>query len=65
MTSLTRFKRRAIVAALGCLSMGLAVSCTPSSPDVATPGSSPAASSEAGGGSATLSGAGASFPAPL
>jgi phosphate transport system substrate-binding protein len=69
MTSLTRFKRRAFIASLGCLSLGLAVSCTPSSPDVSTPstGASPSAgaSSSGGGGSATLSGAGASFPAPL
>jgi phosphate transport system substrate-binding protein len=73
MTSLSRFKRRTVIAALGCLSMSLAVSCGPSSPDVATPstsgaspaGSSPAASGSASGGSATLSGAGASFPAPL
>jgi phosphate transport system substrate-binding protein len=48
--------------------MGLAVSCTPSSPDVAT---SPAAGGDAAspaagsGGTVTLSGAGASFPAPL
>ncbi len=72
MTSLSRLKRRAVLATLACASLGLAVSCAPSSPDVATPssGTSPAASGSAsggsaGGGSATLSGAGASFPAPL
>jgi phosphate transport system substrate-binding protein len=70
MTSLTRFKRRAVAATLTSLSVGLAVSCAPSSPDVATPDTSPAANAPAaggsgGGGSATLSGAGASFPAPL
>jgi phosphate transport system substrate-binding protein len=67
MTSLTRFKRRAVVAALGCLSLGLAVSCAPSNPDAAAPDtSSPAAGTSGGSGaSVTLSGAGASFPAPL
>jgi phosphate transport system substrate-binding protein len=68
MTSLSRLKRRAFLGSLTALSLGLAVSCAPSSPDVATPSSSsPAASSAAGGGGAgaTLSGAGASFPAPL
>jgi phosphate transport system substrate-binding protein len=58
------------------LTMGLTVSsCTPSSPDVATPPTgttaSPAASGStaspaaSGGNSSSLSGAGASFPAPL
>jgi phosphate transport system substrate-binding protein len=80
MTSLSRFKRRAFIASLGCLSLGLAVSCAPSTPDVATSpaagtspagggamsGSSPAAgTAKSGGTAATLSGAGASFPAPL
>lgn len=67
MTSLTRFKRRAFVATLSCLTLGLAVSCAPSSPDVATPSntSSPASPAAGTGGSATLSGAGATFPAPL
>lgn len=66
MTSLTRFKRRAFVATLGCLSLGLAVSCAPSNTDVAAPSGevSPAAGTSGGGG-ASLSGAGASFPAPL
>jgi phosphate transport system substrate-binding protein len=73
MTSQSRLKRRTFLATLSVLSLGLAVSCTPSSPDVATSpsagsspaGSSPASSPAAGGGSASLSGAGASFPAPL
>lgn len=69
MTSLTRSKRRVFLAAMASLSLGLAVSCTPSSPDVSTD-ASPAGGSGApaagGGGSTTsLSGAGASFPAPL
>ncbi|HEY9639118.1 MAG TPA: phosphate ABC transporter substrate-binding protein PstS [Coleofasciculaceae cyanobacterium] len=70
MTSQSRLKRRTFLATLTALSMGLAVSCAPSSPDVATSpsagASSPAASPASGGaGSASLSGAGASFPAPL
>ena len=69
MTSLSRFKRRAFVTSLTALSLGLAVSCAPSSPDVAgnpsTGASSPAEGSSSGGGSASLSGAGATFPAPL
>jgi phosphate transport system substrate-binding protein len=55
------------------LTMGMTISaCTPKSPDVATPptggtGTTPTASSPASGGgaSSSLSGAGASFPAPL
>ena len=74
MTSQSRLKRRTFLATLSVLSLGMAVSCAPSSPDVATSpsagsspstGSSPASSPAAGGGSASLSGAGASFPAPL
>lgn len=65
MTSLTRFKRRAFLTSLTALSLGLAVSCAPSSPDVATPTEGGAASPAAGGDSVTLSGAGASFPAPV
>jgi phosphate transport system substrate-binding protein len=67
MTSSLNFKRKAAVATLASLSLGLAVSCTPSSPDVATsPAAGDAASPAAGsGGTVTLSGAGASFPAPL
>jgi len=77
MTSLSRFKRNAAVATLASLSMGLAVSCTPTTPDVSTsPSASGSAMSPAAGGAmspaaggsgakATLSGAGASFPAPL
>jgi phosphate transport system substrate-binding protein len=55
------------------LTMGITISsCTPKSPDVATPptggtGTTPTTSSPASGGgaSSSLSGAGASFPAPL
>jgi phosphate transport system substrate-binding protein len=68
MTSLTRFKRRAVAATLTSLSVGLAVSCTPSNPDASAPSASaPTANAPAAGGgsSVTLSGAGASFPAPL
>ncbi|WP_316429960.1 phosphate ABC transporter substrate-binding protein PstS [Leptolyngbya sp. NK1-12] len=66
MTSLTRFKRRAFIAAIGCVSMGLAVSCGPSNPDVSAPtATSPTAGGGGGGGTVSLSGAGASFPAPL
>ena len=73
MTSLSRFKRNAAVATLASLSMGLAVSCTPTTPDVSTsPSASGSAMSPAAGDAmsgsgakATLSGAGASFPAPL
>lgn len=77
MTSLSLFKRKAAVATLGFLSMGLAVSCAPTNTEVSTSpaadGSamSPAAGDSAmspaagGGGKASLSGAGASFPAPL
>ncbi|MFM7424218.1 MAG: phosphate ABC transporter substrate-binding protein PstS [Elainella sp.] len=71
MTSLTRFKRRAVAATLTSLSVGLAVSCAPSNPDASAPSaSSPTANAPAAGGgnsgsTVTLSGAGASFPAPL
>lgn len=69
MTSLSRLKRRAFVTSLTALSLGLAVSCAPSSPDVAgdpsTGASSPTEGSSSGSGSVTLSGAGASFPAPV
>ncbi|HEY9657585.1 MAG TPA: phosphate ABC transporter substrate-binding protein PstS [Allocoleopsis sp.] len=50
------------------LSLGLAVSCAPSNVDVQTSpeaSGSPAGSSAAGGTSVSLSGAGASFPAPV
>jgi phosphate transport system substrate-binding protein len=64
---------RTVLQALTALTMGLTVSsCTPSSPDVATPPTgtaSPAASGSTtaptSGSSSSLSGAGASFPAPL
>jgi len=76
MTSQSRLRRRTVLATLAAFSMGLAVSCAPSSPDVATSPSAGASSpdamspsgSPAAGGSgakASLSGAGASFPAPL
>ncbi|MBD3881208.1 phosphate ABC transporter substrate-binding protein PstS [Phormidium tenue FACHB-886] len=69
MTSQSRLRRRTILASLSALSLGLAVSCGTSTPEVSTSpaaGTSPAASPAAGGGdSATLSGAGASFPAPV
>ncbi|HEY9631336.1 MAG TPA: phosphate ABC transporter substrate-binding protein PstS [Coleofasciculaceae cyanobacterium] len=68
MTSQSRLRRRTFLATLTAVSMGLAVSCAPSSPDVATsPSADATAASPAagGGGSATLSGAGASFPAPV
>lgn len=70
MISQSRLKRRTVLTTLAAFSMGLAVSCAPSSPDVATSPSagtsSPAMSPASGsGGSATLSGAGASFPAPV
>lgn len=69
MISLSRLKRRAFVTSLTALSLGLAVSCAPSSPDVAgdpsTGASSPTEGSSSGSGSVTLSGAGASFPAPV
>jgi phosphate transport system substrate-binding protein len=66
--SITRL-RPTVGIALVALSIGLTVSsCTPSSPDIATPKAgeanptAPAASGEKG---SALSGAGASFPAPL
>lgn len=71
MTSLSRLKRRAFLTSLTALSVGLAVSCTPSSPDVSgdpSAGASPTtgtSSSGGSGGAVTLSGAGASFPAPV
>jgi phosphate transport system substrate-binding protein len=64
--------RPTVWTALTALSLGLSVSsCTPSSPDVATPPtgtkteSAPAAAPAAGGKGSSLSGAGATFPAPL
>jgi phosphate transport system substrate-binding protein len=64
--------RPTIWTALAALSLGLTVSsCTPKSPDIATPkpgDPAPTASTAPGasaGNSASLSGAGASFPAPL
>jgi phosphate transport system substrate-binding protein len=61
---------RSLLYTLTALTIGLTVSaCTPSSPDVATPPSgdtaTPTAGSSPAGGSSSLSGAGASFPAPL
>jgi phosphate transport system substrate-binding protein len=63
--------RPTIWTALTALSIGLTVSsCTPKSPDVATPPSTDAAPTATApaatsGGSSSLSGAGATFPAPL
>lgn len=70
MTSLSRLKRRALLTSAAAISLGLAVACAPQSPDVAgnpSTGASPdaATSSSGSGGSVTLSGAGASFPAPI
>lgn len=70
-SSISRFRRTIGVGI--ALTMGVTISaCTPKSPDVATPptggtGTTPTASSPASGGgaSSSLSGAGASFPAPL
>jgi phosphate transport system substrate-binding protein len=70
-SSLIRLRRTLGVSIV--LTMGVTISaCTPKSPDVATPptggtGTTPTASSPASGGgaSSSLSGAGASFPAPL
>ncbi len=62
--------RPTVWTALTALSIGLTVSsCTPKSPDIATPpsdGAAPTATAPAAtGGSSSLSGAGATFPAPL
>jgi phosphate transport system substrate-binding protein len=69
MTSLNRFKRRAFLTSLAALSFGFAAcQTTPPQTPSATGGESPAAGGAApagGGKSATLNGAGASFPAPL
>ena len=68
MTSQSRLKRRAVLASLTAISLGFAVSCAPSTTEgpSANTAAPSAASPAAGGGSAvTLSGAGASFPAPL
>jgi phosphate transport system substrate-binding protein len=68
--SASRSRRTAMTASLA-LTIALAASaCTPSSPDVATPPTGTASPTTGGtpatgGGSASLSGAGASFPAPL
>jgi phosphate transport system substrate-binding protein len=71
-TSVSLGRSRHIIKTLLALTIGLAVSsCTPKSPDVATPPAGTAApgagspSPASGGGSSSLSGAGASFPAPL
>jgi phosphate transport system substrate-binding protein len=74
MTSLSRYKRRAFLMTLTAFSCGAAVACAPTSPPQtpsANSSASPEASasssggSSAGGASASLNGAGASFPAPL
>ncbi|WP_088894232.1 phosphate ABC transporter substrate-binding protein PstS [Leptolyngbya ohadii] len=65
MTSLLRLKRRTVLASLAAVSMAAAVACAPSTtegPSASAPATSPAAG---GGSTVTLSGAGASFPAPL
>lgn len=66
MTSLLRLKRRTVLASLAALSMAAAVACAPSTtegPSASAP-TAPAAGGS-GGSTVTLSGAGASFPAPL
>ena len=61
--------RPTVWTALTALSIGLTVSsCTPKSPDIATPpsgGAAPTATAPAAGKGSSLSGAGATFPAPL
>jgi phosphate transport system substrate-binding protein len=70
-TPTLRSSRPSIWTALTALSLGLTVSsCTPSSPDIATPPTGTTTGSEAsapaaGGKGSALSGAGATFPAPL
>ncbi|MBD1849635.1 phosphate ABC transporter substrate-binding protein PstS [Leptolyngbya sp. FACHB-711] len=66
MTSLLRLKRRAVLASLAALSMSVAVACASSNnegPSATAPAASPAAGNS--GAAVSLSGAGASFPAPL
>jgi phosphate transport system substrate-binding protein len=68
MTSLSpRFKRRTVLATLATLSLGLAVACAPNTTTEPTANAPTANTAPAGGsgGTVTLSGAGASFPAPL
>jgi phosphate transport system substrate-binding protein len=67
MTSLNRLKRRAFLASLAAASLGFAA-CQATPPETpSASGSSPAAGSApaAGGKSASLNGAGATFPEPL
>jgi len=67
MTSLLRLKRRTVLASLAAFSMAAAVACTPNAsegPSANAPAASPAAGG-GGGAAVSLSGAGASFPAPL
>ncbi|MCU0565172.1 MAG: phosphate ABC transporter substrate-binding protein PstS [Oculatellaceae cyanobacterium Prado106] len=68
MTSLNSLKRRAFLASLAALSFGFAAcqSTPPQAPSATGGGSAPAAGGAGGSGkTAVLSGAGASFPAPL
>lgn len=65
MTSLTRFKRRALLATLTFASLGLAVACAPNTDAPAPSANAPTGTSGGGGDTVSLSGAGASFPAPL
>lgn len=67
MTSQSRFKRRAVLASLTAVSLGLAVACAPTNegPSANTSASGSASPAAGGGSAVTLSGAGASFPAPL
>lgn len=66
MASLTRSKRRALLASLSAIVLALIVACQQAptqEPTASNPGTSPAAGGS--GGTVTLNGAGASFPAPL
>jgi phosphate transport system substrate-binding protein len=65
MTSLTRFKRRALLTTLTVASLGLAVACAPSSTDAPAPSANAPTGTSGGGDTVSLSGAGATFPAPL
>jgi phosphate transport system substrate-binding protein len=65
MTSISRLKRRAFLASLMTVSLGAVVACQQTPPETPTASSPAAGTSPAAGDGATLSGAGASFPAPL
>lgn len=67
MTFSPRLKRRTVLATLATLSLGLTIACAPNTTSEPT-ANAPTANAPAAGGSGgtvTLSGAGASFPAPL